>query len=264
MQPHEQIDKRPCCSWLIKKFDIYKTPSLYDDQYWWKKDDIEFYKSIMPPGCSVLELGSGTGRVGFPLLRNDINYFALELSEEFCRYTKNKLLKKEHQDRIMQGDMRSFNIDRQFDCIFIAFNTFLHLLTNSDAERCFQCIRKHLSPGGEFILDIVHPHPSFLFKSSDEPVLVMDFKDSRNDDIVEIYEHCEYSNETEICDIRWEYRYKTKPQENKEFNYQMRMYYPDTVNRLLVESNFSIQEIYGDYEMAPFNEGSHLQIYRSK
>ena len=249
---------------MIKTFNIYKTPSLYDDQYWWKRDDIEFYKKLIPAKATALELGSGTGRLGFPLLRNDIQYFGLELSEEFCNYTRNKLLKQEHKDQVIHGDMRSFRLDQKFDYIFIAFNTFLHLLTNKNAAQCFNCIREHLSDNGEFILDIVHPHPSFLFKSDNKPVLIMDFKDSSHNDIVEIYESCTYSSETEICDIVWEYHYQKFTKHNKKFKYQMRMYYPDTINRLLVEGGFHIKDMYGDYEMNPFNEESQLQIYRSK
>tara|TARA_Y100001970_G_C14250071_1_gene871174 strand:- start:4046 stop:4795 length:750 start_codon:yes stop_codon:yes gene_type:complete len=249
---------------LIKQFDIYKTPSLYDDQYWWKRDDIEFYKKIIPPNAKALELGSGTGRLGVPLLRNDVQYFGLELSNEFCDYTRNKLLKKEHQNNIIHGDMTSFKINHKFDYIFIAFNTFLHLLTNNQATQCFQCVKSHLSDGGIFILDIVHPHPSFLSKNDNASELVMDFKDSEHDDIVEIYEKCKYDNATEICDIVWEYRYKKHLEYSKQFEYQMRMYYPDTMNRLLIENDFYIEDMYGDYDMNPFKENSHLQIYKAK
>ncbi len=248
---------------MINTFDIYQNPSLYDDQYWWKRDDIEFYKKIIPSNSKVLELGSGTGRLGVPLLRNDVEYFGLELSKEFCNYTRSKLLNKEHQKQIIHGDMTSFKIDHKFDYIFVAFNTFLHLLTNDKAAQCFQCVKSHLSDNGIFILDIVHPHPSFLFKSNNKPELVMDFKDSTNDDIVEIYEYCEYNHETEICDIIWEYRYQKHVDSSKQFKYQMRMYYPDTINRLLIDNGFYIDEVYGDYDMNRFKEDSQLQIYKA-
>ena len=224
---------------------------------------IEFYKKIIPSNSKVLELGSGTGRLGVPLLRNDVEYFGLELSKEFCNYTRSKLLNKEHQKQIIHGDMTSFKIDHKFDYIFVAFNTFLHLLTNDKAAQCFQCVKSHLSDNGIFILDIVHPHPSFLFKSNNKPELVMDFKDSTNDDIVEIYEYCEYNHETEICDIIWEYRYQKHVDSSKQFKYQMRMYYPDTINRLLIDNGFYIDEVYGDYDMNRFKEDSQLQIYKA-
>ena len=249
---------------MIKTFDIYKSPSLYDDQYWWKKDDIEFYKRLFPSRSNILELGSGTGRLAFPLIRNSIKYYGLEISKEFCEYTQKKLINKKHRDRIIQGDMRDFKIKGSFDYIFIAFNTFLHILKNEDAIRCLHCIKEHLADKGEFILDIVSPKPSFLHTDKIKSRLVMDFKDSIEEDTVEIYEKCRYSNETEICDIRWEYQYKKKPQNNKIFEYEMRMYYPDTMNRLLIDAGFDILEIYGDYELNIFNEKSPLQIYKCK
>ena len=73
---------------MIKEFDIYKHPILYDDQYWWKKDDIEFYKNIIPEGSKVLELGSGTGRLAIPLLKKKINYHGLDSSREFVNYSQ--------------------------------------------------------------------------------------------------------------------------------------------------------------------------------
>ena len=246
---------------MIDLFDIYKNPSIYDDQYWWKRDDVEFYKHIIDAGKSALELGAGTGRLAFPLLRNEVEYYGLDLSQEFCKYTKDKLLSKEHKDQIIYGDMRSFKIDKKFDYIFIAFNTLLHILTNQDAQKCFRCIRKHLKPGGEFIFDIVNPHPMFLYRSS-EKILVMDFKDSMSDEIIEIYESCKYEPISEICDISWEYRYKSGMKKSKRFDYKMRMYFPDTINRLLIENNFKIKDMYGDYDMGSFGLESHVQIYR--
>ena len=41
------------------------------------------------------------------------------------------------------------------------------------------------------------------------------------------------------------------------------MYYPDTINRLLIDNQFNIETVYGDYNMGDFNEDSHLQIYIS-
>ena len=96
---------------MIKEFDIYKHPTLYDDQYWWKKDDIEFYKNIISPGSKVLELGAGTGRLALPILRHNVDYYGLELSTEFCSFANEKLSDLYDEDRIIEGDMVNFNLD---------------------------------------------------------------------------------------------------------------------------------------------------------
>ena len=245
---------------MIKEFDIYKHPTLYDDQYWWKKDDIEFYKKIISSGSKVLELGAGTGRLALPILRHNVDYYGLELSPEFSSFTNNKLSDLYDEDRIIKGDMVDFDLDMKFDYIFIAFNSFLHVLSNKDADSCFKSIKRHLNKDGKFILDILVPHPLFLYRPKNHTLPVMDFKDSETGELVEIFESSEYNNETEICDIHWTYKYREKATE-EVFNYQMKMYYPDTINRLFIDNQFNIEKVYGDYDMGDFNEDSHLQIY---
>ena len=39
------------------------------------------------------------------------------------------------------------------------------------------------------------------------------------------------------------------------------MIYPDTMDRLLNESGFTIEEKWGDYDGDPFDESSLLQLY---
>ena len=65
---------------------IYHDPQRYDDQYWWKKNDIEFWRRIYNkiPGNKILELGSGTGRLAIPLLKEGADYTGIEISKKFC------------------------------------------------------------------------------------------------------------------------------------------------------------------------------------
>ena len=72
---------------------IYHNPNRYDDQYWWKKNDIEFWKKILDRnhGIKILELGSGTGRLAVPLLKEGAEYSGVEISKEFCRHARNKI-----------------------------------------------------------------------------------------------------------------------------------------------------------------------------
>ena len=69
------------------------------------------------------------------MLQAEIDYYGLELSKELRDYSQKKLRTHDSTKRIFQGDMRSFNLDMQFDRVFIAFNSFLHLLSDEDARR---------------------------------------------------------------------------------------------------------------------------------
>ena len=56
---------------------------------------MEFYKNIIPPQSKVLELGSGTGRLAMPLIRENIDYHGLDISKELCDFSK-KILNQIH------------------------------------------------------------------------------------------------------------------------------------------------------------------------
>ena len=87
-------------------------PQTYDDQFWWKKDDIEFWKSILIANdATILELAAGTGRLGVPLVREGAQYTGLELSTEYVEYGN---LKFPSPGPITSGDMRDFNFLKKF------------------------------------------------------------------------------------------------------------------------------------------------------
>ena len=49
--------------------------------------------------------------------------------------------------------------------------------------------------------------------------------------------------------------------EQDEYEFDMRMIYPDTMDRLLHKGGFIIEEKWGDYDGEPFDETSLLQLY---
>ena len=153
-------------------------PQTYDDQFWWKKDDIEFWKSILIANdATILELAAGTGRLGIPLIREGAQYTGLELSTEYVKYGN---LKFPSPGPIIEGDMRNFNFLKKYDFIFIGFNSLLHLLSEKDVVKCFNSIKKHMHSKTRLYIDVFIPDDSFLRRSPSSNLTVMEFFDSKN------------------------------------------------------------------------------------
>ena len=239
---------------------IYHNPQCYDDQYWWKKNDIEFWKNIYKKSHAnkILELGCGTGRLGLPLIRDGANYTGLEISKEFCKYAKQKISAYGFNCNIINKDFRNFNIDKKYDIIFIGFNTFLHLLNDSDAMHFLTSVKQHMNNKTLFYIDIFVPNPEFLYKRN-KRMKNFEYVDSKTNETIYVDEICQYDNTTEVMKVKWIYYSKNKTEEEREFT--MRMYFPDTMNRLLVDSGLTITNLWGDYYQSEFNELSELQIY---
>ena len=50
-------------------------PQVYDDQFWWKKDDLNFGKNELDINkAKILELGSGNCRIAESLIGLDLDY----------------------------------------------------------------------------------------------------------------------------------------------------------------------------------------------
>ena len=137
--------------------DIYTNPGLYDsihhDYEWDKRLIRSTAKNI---NGSVLELAFGTGRLTQTIIELGLDYTGLDLSKPFLEQAKTNYGNR--ADFIL-GDMRNFDLEMQFDLIFIGFNSFLHNLTFKDAKNCLSCVRKHLSNNGDFLLSIFVPDP---------------------------------------------------------------------------------------------------------
>ena len=245
------------------KNSIYHDPERYDNQYWWKKNDIEFWKIISQKAKSnsILELGSGTGRIALPLLREGIIYSGLEISKKFCQHAEKKIIQNGFIPNIINSDFRNFNTKQKYDIIFIGFNTFLHLLTDSDALLFFKSVKQHMNPDTLFYIDIFVPNPEFLYRGN-KRVKNFEYVDSKTNETIYVDEICKYDKNTEIMKVKWIYYSKNKQEEEYEFT--MRMYYPDTMNRLIIDSGLYIDNLWGDYNFNEFNESSELQIYECK
>ena len=122
-------------------------PQLYDNQFWWKTDDLEFWKNQLTfqKNKKILELAAGTGRIASVLMRENALYTGLELSDKYVEFANDKLKKLYGYSDIIQGDMIEFQLNQYYDYLFIGFNSFLHILNEDDAAKCLHSIKKHMS-----------------------------------------------------------------------------------------------------------------------
>ena len=233
------------------------SPQVYDDQFWWKKDDIEFWKNNFKLSSSILELAAGTGRLGAPLIKEGFDYKGLEISKEYCDFANKKL---NCTNNFICSDMRSFQLKKKFDIIFIPFNSLLHLLNETDLKQTLNSIKKHMHIHSELFIDIFMPHHSYLYNSVNQKRI--EFYNSANKKETIVKESLNYDILSEIISVKWDYEYKQKIYNT--FNFKMKIYYPDTMNRILVDSGFKILNFWGDYDQSKFSLGSNLQIYKCK
>ena len=235
---------------------MYNNPDLYDACTKHKIDDIPFYQYwANKTNGSILELACGTGRVANLLIDKGYNYTGLDLSPIFIAHCQSNY----PQGKFITGDMRDFNLGQKFDLIFIPFNSFLHFYTEDEMNLCLKSIQDHLSENGKLFIDIFVPDPEFLYRDPNKKYEEMTITHPEGVECT-VWQKNQYDEDTEINHIHWFFD-RSDDGEHDEYEFDMRMIYPDTMDRLLHESGFTIEEKWGDYDGEAFDETSLLQLY---
>jgi len=143
--------------------DFDRLASVYDLDMGTKIDDIPMYiRHAEILGGPILELGSGTGRVILHLAKQGFDVWGLDNSVGMTSIARQRVAELQDQlpgqVRFVDGDMRTDVIDEiGFKLIFIAYNTFLHLIERDDQLTTLRNMYQMLSDDGRIIIDIFTP-----------------------------------------------------------------------------------------------------------
>ena len=203
---------------------------------------------------------AGTGRLGLHVLQAQATYTGVEISEGFLRRARRKLAPFGSRARIIQGDIRQLHLGETFDLIFIGFNSFMHLLTDEDALATLSCVLEHCHSATRFIIDLFVPDPLTLTRPENHRIQAMVYPDPETGATITVEETNDYDPETELTKVRWYYS-TTGERDFLEYDFTVRIYYPDTLDRLIHDAGFRVVEKWGDYQRSPFGPESNLQIH---
>lgn len=236
--------------------DLYDHVVPYRDHH-----DVAFYvDAAQQAGSPVLELGCSTGRVLIPTARAGIDIVGVDLSShmlEICRMR----LQQESDDvrrraRLIQADMRTFELNEQFTLATLPFRPFQHLLTVADQLACLDSIRGHLVAGGALILDLFNPSLDFLVNRAigEEFAEEPEFAAPDGRKVIRRHKTTAQDRSNQIGDFELIY-YVTHPdgrQERLVHAFRMRYLFRFEVEHLLARAGFEVEHLYADYDKKPF------------
>lgn len=208
----------------------------------------------------VLELGCGTGRVLIPTAKAGIEIVGLDLSPSMLSACREKLSRepKAVQSRVqlLQGDIRQFDLGREFGLVTIPFRPFQHLLTVEDQLSCLNCIHRHLADEGRLILDLFNPslphlvNERYLTESGEEPEFEM--PDGRK--VLRRHRTVARDLFNQVVDSELIY-YVTHPDGREErlvHRFPIRYLFRFEAEHLLARCRLQVENVYSDYDKSPY------------
>ena len=244
----------------------YADAALYDHEYRRRRADVTFYRELANQrrADKVLELGAGTGRVTIPLARDGHRVVAVDQSKAMLGKLRQRVaaLPKAAADRIrvVEGDLRDFEVGGKFPLVIAAFNVLEHLYTRSELDACLQRVAAHLAPGGAFAFDVQLPDLEWLTRDPNKRWAKTRFTDPTTGRAMFYSTNHDYDPVGQIALIRLYYEPVDGKGPTKIVKLSQRKFFPAELEALVAHAGFRVTERYGDFSRRPLDGTAESQV----
>lgn len=127
--------------------------------------DVPFWRNLARHcGGTVLELGSGTGRLSLPLGRAGVPLVGIDRSEPMLARARTRVRRSRlgSSVRLIRGDIRFLPFRRpQFAMVMAPYGMLQSLLREADLKATLAEVHRVLQPGGTFGIELVADLPAW-------------------------------------------------------------------------------------------------------
>lgn len=151
---------KPCQPPFASFYDFYDAPE-------YRQDQLRMYCDLASEaGDPILELACGTGLITMELARAGFRVTGLDISSDMLQVAQEKIAHEEadvrSRIRLVEADMKDFELDEQFSGIFLPSNSFGYLTALDDQKSCVRAIYEHLRPQGLMVVEERNYTPEIL------------------------------------------------------------------------------------------------------
>jgi SAM-dependent methyltransferase len=244
----------------------------YDDSVPDWPGEIDFYREmaagVKSEGGTLLEIACGTGRVAIRLAQDGVNVVGLDLSSAMLEIARQKSLHLENM-RWIEGDMRSFELDKAFELVLIPGHAFQNLNTPQDQVACLGCIKRHLKPRGTLVVHLDPPDIQWLGDLRRDKGGVFEAAEQfQNPDTgrqVRALRAWSYEPSTQTATVQsvWEEMDSDGQVASRVERRPIRLHcvFPFEMQHLLARAGFEVEALYGDFFRQEFLNDSPSMIW---
>jgi SAM-dependent methyltransferase len=238
--------------------DFYDHPDLYDALLP-VGAHLPFYVDLARQQAgAVLELACGTGQLTIPIASLGFPTVGLDQSSAMLHVATTRAAAAGASVEFVRGDMREFALDRDFNLIFVARNSLLHLLSTADVVAAFTAVRRHLAPEGVFAFDIFNPAVSMLARPPGQRFPVMEVSTARFGPL-SVEATNDYDSAAQVNRGTWYISTPDRP-DAWVVPLVLRSIFPQELPLLLSAAGFELVSRFGELSRLPFGAGSRVQV----
>ncbi len=243
---------------------------FYDAEYGDELDDLALYMGFAGrTGGPILELACGTGRLLLPLAEAGYHVTGVDISEEMLRRARKKAEDGGLLDRVtlIQGDMRTFQAPQKYAMAFVAVSSFMVLTTNQAILDTLENVRRHLHPGGLFVIDLFNPDPRLLAEGDGRMVLLKEWREEDGTLVQKfVIRRTDFATQIQHIEFVYDLTHPDGRLERFVYPVALRYLWRNEGELLLEKAGFEVEAVYGSYDLDPHEDGAPNLIFvaRSK
>jgi cyclopropane fatty-acyl-phospholipid synthase-like methyltransferase len=238
---------------------------FYDIEHARFEEDVSLYINFAElSGGPLLELACGSGRLLVPLAYEGYELTGVDSSRSMLNLAQRALEEAGVQEQctLVQENMSTMHLEQKFRMAFIALGSFGHVCTRQEQRQTLAVVHDHLTAGSKFIMDISNTDVRYMEQLSGQVLHQGTWK--REDGALLTHFVSPASSPTkhllELTHFYDEHR-QGEAVQRTVITTHLYLFERNEVELLLEEAGFAINDVFGDYELSPFEHESPRMIF---
>ena len=238
---------------------------FYDVEHAHFQEDVDFYVNFAEAsGGQLLELACGSGRLLVPLAQAGFEITGVDSSARMLERARASLEEAgvAKQCALSQQDICILSLGQKFRLALIALGSFAHITTRGRQRQALAAARAHLATGGLFLLDISNEDIRYMESMSGQ-VLHQGTWQQEDGTMLTHFVSPSSSRSERVLELTHFYERHAQGEAVQRTVTQTRLYLFERseVELLLEGAGFLVNDIYGNYDLSPYEHDSPRMIF---
>ena len=235
-------------------------PIMFDDARWAEAPAVaQYVKDLagLTQGSKVLDAGCGLGRISVELAALGLDVTGVDIIQSELDAARESAEAEGVPLTLINHDLRTFHAPEQFDCAVNLYTSFGYCATIEEDMQILKNTADSVKTGGSFIMECTSRETAVLYWTPGEEFERAGYK---------VVTHFEVTGAWEGLKSQW-ILYPLQGDTGKplvDHTFVQRLYPAAFLRDKLKEFGFSKAEVYGDYDLSPYNEKARTMILLAK
>ena len=245
--------------------DYDRIAPFYDIEHAQFDEDLDMYRNFAQLRSGpLLEPACGSGRLLLPLARDGYELTGVDSSSVMLKLAHEALAEAGLAARckLVQQDMATMKLGQTFSLAFVALGSFAHLRSRRQQKQALAAIRAHLTPSGLFILDISNADARYMEHLSGQ-VLHQGTWQQEDGTMLTHFVSPASSPSQHLLELThfYDVHAQAGPVQRTVTTTYLYLFERAEMELLLEGAGFSINEVYGNYDLGPYEHESPRMIF---